>query len=59
MTRSEDVAARAVVEALVLIALHLRRSRSKEVDIHARRSPITVAGVGAHTVPHGTGKVGI
>lgn len=63
MTRAKGVAARTAVEAKMLIPFYLRRGRCKEIDVHTRRGPVSVAGVRArprsHTRPHMSGKVGI
>lgn len=37
------VAARTILEAIMLITLHLRSRCGKQVDVHARRCPVTVA----------------
>lgn len=59
MARAENVAARAVVVAKMLIPLYLRGRRRKKIDIHAGRCPVVVAGVRGHARPHMAGMVGV
>ena len=53
------VAARTFLKAIMLIALHLRSCCGKQIDIHARRCPVTVATIRAQIRPHVTGIVGV